>query len=95
MSLLRKNLFPISLLAVMALLTLLIAEGAHHHGALEDNDDCSVCSWQMTGSQSPSTPLPPLLFPTLLFFILYFFLPTFVSYNFITPSGRDPPQNLQ
>jgi hypothetical protein len=91
----RKNLFPISILAITALLTLLVAEGAHHHGALEDNDGCSVCSWQMTGSQAPSTPLAPVLLPTILFFcVLYFFIPTFVSFNFISPTGRGPPQNL-
>ena len=95
MRLLRKHLFPISFLVVMALFTLFITEGAHHHGALEDNDGCAVCSWQMTGSQAPSAPVPPVMLPLFLFIFTLFFRPSFFqSFVFIFPSGRSPPKNL-
>lgn len=97
MNFFRKNLFPFTAFAFATFLSVLAIEGFHHHDdGLEGHDDCSICSWQVNGSQAPSTPAPPLLFQALLLFIaLFIFTPsppsTFVSFS---TSGRAPPSIL-
>ncbi len=94
MSLFRKNLLPLAAIVFLAFSSVLITEGAHHHGNWESKDDCSVCSWQQTGSQSPALPTAPMLFPTLLVFLLLFSESFFFSFNSISPRGRSPPAIL-
>ena len=92
MALIRKNLFSAALLVFLAFGSVVALEAFHHHGNLEDHDDCSICSFQATGSQAPSpTVLTPVLVPLFLFFVLEIFQPFFVSHIFIAPSGRSPP----
>ena len=94
MNFFRKNFFPFTALAFAAFFSVLAIEGFHHHDdGLEGHDDCSICAWQATGSQAPSTPVPPLLFHALFLFIaLFIFIPSapssFVSFS---TSGRSPP----
>jgi hypothetical protein len=92
----RKNLFSISAFVFMAFFSILAIEGAHHHdNTLESHDDCSICSWQATGSQAPSTPVPPVIPQPLLFVFFLFFTPSFVSsFNSFPSPGRSPPKNL-
>lgn len=88
---LRKHLLSLAILSFLAFFSVLVVEGPHHHGNLESKDDCSVCSWQQTGSQAPSAPTPPQLFQALLFAVLFTFSPVYFSTFFISPSGRSPP----
>ncbi len=81
----------------VAFLSVLAAEAFHHHDdGPENHDDCSLCSWQLTTSQAPSAPAPPVLgYFVSLFFIVVSFTPLFVpavvsSLN----SGRSPPSIL-
>ncbi|HUO58125.1 MAG TPA: hypothetical protein VMV05_08105 [bacterium] len=90
----RNNLFLLTLVVLSAFLTVLILEGSHHHGSLESNGDCSLCSWQQTGSQAPSISHAPVLLPILLVFLLFFFQPTYISYTLLFPAGRSPPNHL-
>lgn len=93
----RNNLFPFTAFAFAAFLSVLAIEGFHHHDdGLEGHDDCSICAWQATGSQAPSTPAPPVLFQALLLFLaIFIFIPSvpssFVSFS---ASGRAPPSIL-
>jgi hypothetical protein len=88
----RKYLLLISAVVLLSFVSVLLAETFHHHGELETEDNCAFCSFQLTGSQAPSTPAPPPLLPVmLLFFILFFLQPILVTFNFISPSGRSPP----
>lgn len=81
--------------ALAAFLAILTIETFHHHESLEGSDDCTICSWQVTGSQAPSTPAPPPpLIPILLVSLVFFFQPFVFSFHFISPSGRSPPKNL-
>lgn len=97
MNFLRKNLFPFTAFAFATFLSVLVIEGFHHHDdGLEGHDDCSICSWQVSGSQAPSTPAPPPLFHALALFVALFIFvlsaPTsFVSFS---TSGRAPPSIL-
>ena len=89
---LRKNtasfMCPV-LLAV--LLSLLAVETSHHHEKLKDNDHCSVCAWQLTGSQGVTAPAPPVLLPVLLVLTLFFFFPLLQVFKLIQSRGRSPP----
>jgi hypothetical protein len=92
----KKHPALISLFVLPFLLTVLVAEAAHHHdNGLEGHNDCSICAFQATGSQAPSTPVPPALIQILLLVSLFTFTPTFISSVKSFPSlGRAPPQNL-
>lgn len=94
MNFFRKHLFPVAAAVLLALLTLLAVETSHHHGAMESNDDCSVCSWQQAGSHAVTTPILPLIFFALVFAFLFTFEPLSLSFLFYSTSGRSPPQNL-
>jgi len=87
----RKISFFIALLGLTAFASLSVAENFHHHGALESQDDCAMCSWQQVDSKAVSAPHPPVLIPTLvagLLFLAFYFI-TFP--RFIVASGRSPP----
>ncbi len=91
----RKYLFSFAAVAFLALVSVLVIEGAHHHDNLESHDDCSICSWQATGSSAPSTPIPPLLFHALLFVALFTFTSFFTSTTkSFSALGRAPPSIL-
>ena len=94
MSSFRKHLLPLATMVFLVFSSVLIAEGSHHHWNWESKDDCSVCSWQQTGSQSPSLPTAPTLFPLFLVFLLFVSESFFFSFNSISPRGRSPPLNL-
>ena len=96
MSFLRKNLSTfLSAFVLCAFLSVLTLETSHHHGLLEGQDrDCSVCSWQQTGSQAVSTSIFPVLLPALMVFALFFPVSIYSSFTFISPRGRSPPLNL-
>jgi hypothetical protein len=88
----RKSLFFIAILSLLSFGSVLAAEAFHHHGDLEDHDNCSMCSFKATGSQAHSLPaFTPILVPLFLFFFLEVFQPLFTSHIFISPSGRSPP----
>jgi hypothetical protein len=91
----RKNLFSLATVAFFAFVSVLAIEGSHHHDNIEGRDDCSLCAWQSTGSQAPSTPTPPLLFHSLVFASLFAIKPSYVSSFKSFPSlGRAPPSIL-
>lgn len=94
MNFFRKHLFPAAAILLLAFLTLLAVETAHHHGAMEDNDNCSVCSWQQTGSHAVATPVVSLVFFALVFSFLFTFQPLTLSFLSYPTSGRSQPQNL-
>ena len=94
MSSFRKHLLPLAAMVFLAFSSVLIAEGSHHHWNWESKDDCSVCSWQQTGSQASSLPTAPALFPILLVFLLLVSESFFFSFNSISPRGRSPPAIL-
>ena len=91
---LRGKLFPLILTILSAFVVVLILEGAHHHGALENSQDCSVCGWQQTGSQAPNTPVPPILSFTPAFSLLFTLILFHFSYISFPSLGRSPPLNL-
>lgn len=95
MKAIRRYLIPLAVLIGLSFFSVLILEGSHHHQNLESHQDCSLCSWQNTGSQAPSTNIPTILFFFSLFGFLFIstpkFVPSFVSFQ---PSGRAPPSNL-
>jgi hypothetical protein len=95
MSFCRKYFFLFTALALLAFVSVLVIEGAHHHDNLESHNDCSLCAWQQTGSQAQSTPTPPPLLSMLLLVFFFtstpFFIPIFKSFPSL---GRAPPQNL-
>ncbi len=93
---LHKQKFFLSTLLLAVFLSVLTAGSAHSHGKVKDGDDhCSLCSWQQTGSQAPSTPTPPTVPFYLLVFLLLF---TFEFLHFspicLSLPGRSPPQIL-
>ena len=95
MNFFRKNLFGLAVVSVLALGSVLAVEAFHHHEALESRTDCSFCSWQQTGSQSPSLPSAPALVVSILVFSFYFTFQLSSLFTFPLPSlGRAPPQNL-
>ncbi len=94
MSSFRKHLLSLAAIVFLAFSSVLMAEGSHHHGNWENKDDCSVCSWQQTGSHAPSLPTVPTLFPVLLVFLLFFSESFFFSFSVTSPRGRSPPPNL-
>jgi hypothetical protein len=95
MNFFRKNLFGLAVVSFLALGSVLSAQAFHHHEALESHSDCSFCSWQQTGSQAASIPVPPaLLLQTCFFVLLFTFKPFHFSTVFHSFSGRAPPQNL-
>jgi hypothetical protein len=96
MFLIRKHLSPLATFVFLAFVSILAVEEAHHHGDLEDHDDCPLCAWQLTTSQAPTTPTPPLiLYRLILLFILPFITtPFFYSVVSHTTSGLSPPFNL-
>lgn len=92
MNALRKNYSAfISSVLLAVFISLLAVETAHHHGALEDNDNCSMCAWQMTGSQAVAAPAPPVLVPVMLISTLFFFFSCLQFFQPIQSRGRSPP----
>jgi hypothetical protein len=92
MNALRKNYSAfISSVLLAVFISLLAVETSHHHGALEDNDNCSMCAWQMTGSQAIAAPTPPVLLPLILVTALFFFFPCLQFFKQIQSRGRSPP----
>ncbi len=93
----RKNLFPFAAFMFVAFLSILAAEAFHHHDdGVEDHDDCPLCSWQLTTSQAPSAPAPPVLgYFVSVFYIVVALTPFFVP-AVVSPlnSGRSPPSIL-
>ena len=91
----RKNLFLFATVAFLSFVSVLAAEGAHHHDNLESHNDCSMCAWQSTGSSAPSIPVSPLVFFSLVFVFLFVFRPSVIS-SFVSfsNSGRAPPTIL-
>jgi hypothetical protein len=88
----RKIWFPvISPVLLTVFLAVLAAETTHHHGKLEDNDNCSVCAWQMTGSQAVAAPAPPVLLPVMLISTLFFFFSCLQYFHLVQTRGRSPP----
>lgn len=95
MRFLQKRLPFIASVVLVFLLAILAVEAAHHHDdTLEGHDNCSICAWQVTGSQAVATPAPPVLFQAMLLVFVFSFTPFYVSRIFSSPSGRSPPQNL-
>ena len=94
MNFFRKHLFPTAAVLLLAFLTLLSLETSHHHGALEDNDNCSVCSWQQTSPSTTAFVSPFLAFVALFFAMLFTFSPSPFSLFFLSIPGRSPPKNL-
>lgn len=94
MNFFRKQLFPTAAVILLAFLTLLAVETAHHHGAAEATDNCSVCSWQQTSPTTAAFVSPFLGFVGLFFSILFAFNPSPFSLFFLSIPGRSPPQNL-
>lgn len=91
----RKTLLPFAVLALAAFLSILAIAGFHHHNdQLESHNDCSICAWQISGSQAVSAPAPPMLFHTLVFVFISTFLPLYFSTVFFSSPGRSPPTNL-
>ncbi|HUO58364.1 MAG TPA: hypothetical protein VMV05_09355 [bacterium] len=92
----RKNLFSFVTFSLLAFFLVLAMEASHHHDNLEGHDDCSLCAWQLTGSNAPSAPKPPTLFHSPVFVSLVVFTPLlFVSSFESFPSvGRAPPSIL-
>ncbi len=89
---LRKNFSSIVSTGLLALfLSVLAMETSHHHGQLEDNDNCSMCAWQMTGSHAVASPTPPVLIPVVFVSLLFFLTYPFQSFQQIQPRGRSPP----
>ena len=88
----RKISFFLALLCLSAFASVLAAEGFHHHGALESDDDCSFCSFVQTASHAHMPTAIPVLYPTLLqlfvAFIAVYFVPS--TFSFFS-SGRSPP----
>ena len=91
MNFFRKHLLPAAAILLLAFLTLLALETAHHHGAMEDNDNCSVCSWQQTGSHAVTTTILPLIFSAMVFAFIFTFRALSLSFLFYSTSGRSPP----
>ncbi len=89
---LRKNFSSlISAILMAVFLTVLGMETSHHHGDLEENDNCAMCAWVMTGSLAVTAPAAPVLIPVILvsmLFFLSFFIPFF---PLVQSRGRSPP----
>jgi hypothetical protein len=87
----KKHSTLISSVLLAVFLSLLAVETSHHHGKMEDNDNCSMCAWQMTGSQGVAAPASPVLMPVLLVMTLFFFFPCLQFFKQIQSRGRSPP----
>ncbi len=91
----RKHLFSLAFVVLAAFLAVLTAESFHHHErAGTKEQDCSLCSWQLTSSNATATPVPFFFFYPLLAVFLFTFKPLTLASVSIAPSGRSPPQNL-
>jgi len=90
----RKHLFPSAAVLLLAFLTLLAVETAHHHGAIEETDSCSLCSWQQASPNTATFVSPFLAFVALFFAVLFTFSPSPFSLFYLSIPGRSPPQNL-
>jgi|GEM_PF-1332660 len=89
---LRKKLVPfISTVLLAIFLSVLAVETSHHHGQLEENDNCSMCAWVMTGSQAVTAPAPPVLIPVILVSLLFFYSFFVQFFPLIQSRGRSPP----
>jgi hypothetical protein len=92
MNTMRNRYVPIlSVVLISVFLSLLAVETSHHHGQLEENDNCSVCAWQATGSPDITAPVPPVLSPVLLVTVLFVFWNFFSFCSPIPSRGRSPP----
>ncbi len=90
----KNQIFAATAIVLLSFLSILSVEAFHHHGEMESNDDCSICSFQLTSSHAPSLPQPPLLLPFVVVFALFVFSLLFTRIVVVSARGRSPPQIL-
>ena len=83
----------ISAILMAVFLTVLGMETSHHHGDLEENDNCAMCAWVMTGSLAVTAPAAPVLIPVILVSML-FFLSFFIPFLPACPIPRQVPPSF-
>ena len=91
MSPFRKISLFVALLRLTAFTSLSVAEAFPHHGDLESNDDCAMCSWQQVDSKATVSAAPPQLIPLFAVLVLEIVSFPWFSFQLVLASGRSPP----
>lgn len=85
----KLRLAALFVFAVFAWLS--VAEAFHHHGALEDHNDCSFCAFQQADSKATISIAPLELIPIFTVLVLEIVSFPWFSFQIVQACGRSPP----